>query len=256
MAIASGPRSRPVSGATAMLSEDDLRPISAVQHLLFCERQCALIHIERLWAENRLTVEGRHLHEKAHTGRGESRDGVRIVRGLPLRSLRLGLAGVADVVEIHDPDQRDSPALPAAPAGALSARPPPGHVVPVEYKRGRPKSNDCDRIQLCAQALCLEEMLGTAVPVGALFYGQTRRRVDVALDADLRGRTEQAAARLHTLLAAGRTPPAVCTPRCRNCSLRQFCVPEVTGGERSAVDYLRCALLRLERAPADAREEP
>ena len=144
-----------------MFTEDDLLPISALQHLLFCERQCALIHVEGLWADNVLTVEGTHMHRRSDEGADEKRDGVRIVRALPLRSLRLGLAGRADVVEFH----RGEPGAAWAP-------------FPVEYKRGRAKRERCDQVQLCAQALCLEEMLGVEIPAGALFYGQAppRRR--------------------------------------------------------------------------------
>lgn len=227
-----------------MYTEDDLLPISALQHLLFCERQCALIHIERAWAENRLTVEGRRLHDKVHGGPDESRharDGpVRIVRGLPLRSLRLGLSGQADVIELHAP---------------LDGRGPP-RPFPVEYKRGRPKAHDADRVQLCAQALCLEEMLGVEVLAGALFYGRTRRREEVAFGAGLRALTEQTAQRLRELLRGGRTPPAIREPRCRNCSLRELCLPAATAGGRSAASYLRRALRQLAALPRDEESQP
>ena len=208
-----------------MFSEDDLLPISALQHLLFCDRQCALIHIEGLWVENRLTVEGRHLHDKAHEGPREVRAGVRIARGLPLRSFRLGLTGKADVVEFR--------AAPEAPAGS---------PFPVEYKRGRPKRHDADRVQLCAQALCLEEMLSTPVPAGALFYGRTRRRVDIAFDGTLRQLTEDTARRLHHLLASGRTPVAIRELKCDSCSLVDVCLPEAMGPRHSAARYVARAL--------------
>ncbi len=236
-----------------MYTEDDLLPISALQHLLFCERQCALIHIEQLWAENRLTVEGRHLHDKAHSGPSESRHGVRIARGLPLRSFRLGLVGIADVVEFHAAtpaqpvDATASQHPPPSPAG----RAPPGTPFPVEYKRGRPKRGDYDRVQLCAQALCLEELLGVAVPRGALFYGLPRRREEVIFDPACRRLTEQTASRLHDFLRTGRTPPAVRLPRCRNCSLRHLCLPEATGGGRSAAGYVQRALRRLAETTND-----
>jgi CRISPR-associated exonuclease Cas4 len=215
-----------------MFSEDDLLPISALQHLLFCERQCALIHIEGAWAENRLTVEGRHLHEKVHGGPDETRharDGpVRIVRGLPLRSLRLGLAGVADVVEFRaPPDGRGPPRL-----------------FPIEYKRGRPKRGDCDRVQLCAQALCLEEMLGVAVPAGAFFYGRTRHRAEVTFDA---------AGRLHELIAARVTPVVPRQPKCKSCSIAGQCLPQAAI-RSSASDYLRRALRAA--AADDNTEQP
>ncbi|MFN0133607.1 MAG: CRISPR-associated protein Cas4 [Phycisphaerales bacterium] len=216
----------------------DPLPISALQHLIFCERQCALIHIEGLWAENRLTVEGRILHRRAHAedagprggGRAESRPGVRIVRGLALQSERLGLIGKADVVEFRSPP------------GATRLPPVP---FPVEYKRGRPKKHDADLVQLCAQALCLEEMLGLApggVPAGALYYGRTRHRLDVPFDRALRERTEAAGARLHELIASGVTPRARREKKCDRCSLLNLCLPDATGPGKSAARYLERAL--------------
>ena len=206
----------------APFSEDDLLPLSALQHLLFCERQCALIHVEQLWAENRLTVEGRHLHERVDEGPDETRGALRIVRSLPIRSLRLGLTGKADVVEFHAD----------------------GRVVPVEYKRGKPKLDDSDRVQLCAQALCLEEMLGVSIAAGALFYGRPRRRTDVVFHAPLRLRTEESATRLHALIAAGRTPPAVREPKCESCSLLHLCLPPAPYVRRTARTFTDRALLQ------------
>jgi CRISPR-associated exonuclease Cas4 len=210
-----------------MYSEDDLLPLSALQHLAFCERQWALIHIEQQWAENRLTAEGRLLHERAHEGPEETREGVRISRGLRLRSLRLGLIGAADVVEFH----RES-------GGAL--RP-----FPVEYKRGRPKPGRWDEIQLCAQALCLEEMLECDVPTGAIFYGQPRRRMEVSFTADLRAETEQVATRLHQLQSAGTTPSPVYGRRCDNCSLRSVCLPQMTERKRGAAAYVSRTIAQM-----------
>jgi CRISPR-associated exonuclease Cas4 len=226
-----------------VFAEDDLLPISALQHLLFCERQCALIHIERLWAENRLTVEGRHLHDRVHDGQPETRAGVRVARAVPLRSSRLGLFGVADVVEFHARDD----------AGHMRDPPLP---FPVEYKRGRPKRNDCDRVQLCAQALCLEEMLGTSVPRGALFYGRTRHRETVVLDGGLRHLTEQAAARLHELIASGRTPAAIRESKCKRCSLAHLCLPQATETHRSALRYVRRSIAALHADAATGAESP
>lgn len=199
-----------------MYAQDDLVPLSALQHLLFCERQCALIHIERLWSENRLTVEGRNLHERADSGESESRGPVRTARSLPLTSLRLGLTGIADVVEFS----YDGPTLIAA--------------MPIEYKRGRPKSDDSDRVQLCAQALCLEEILGISVPAGGLFYATPRRRTDVVFDESLRRTTEDAVVRLHELLASQITPRVPRQPKCDGCSLFELCMPEVTAASISA----------------------
>lgn len=187
------------------LSEDELVPISATQHMLYCARQCALIHIERQWSENRFTAEGRVLHKRADTGGRERRGDVRVERGVPLRSLRLGVSGVADVVEIHGD----------------------GHPYPVEYKRGRPKTHQADEVQLCAQAMCLEEMLGTRVPEGALFYGRNRRRKIVAFDAELRALTERTVADTRRLLALGETPPPEYAPgKCDTCSLNEVCQPQ------------------------------
>jgi len=210
-----------------MFPEDDLLPISALQHLLFCERQCALIHVERLWAENRLTVEGRHLHEKADSGKGNARGGVRIVRGLMLRSLVHGLYGKADVVEFR----------PSGGADAAAAAP-----FPVEYKRGKPKKDGSDVVQLCAQALCLEEMLGTTVPAGAMFYGVTRRRVEITFDDALRGLTLRTIERLHELIRSRRTPPAVKEKKCDRCSLLNLCLPGALPGTESASRYVRRSL--------------
>lgn len=212
--------------------EDRLLPISALQHLLFCERQCALIHIEGLWVENRLTAEGRLLHERAHEAPTEIRAGVRIARGLDLRSLRLGLVGKSDIVEFRLSSGKRVP-------------------FPVEYKRGKPKAHDADRVQLCAQALCLEEMLGIEAPCGALYYGATRRRLDVMFDAELRETTAVTAQRLHSLVSDGRTPRAVREPKCDHCSLIGVCLPDSTGEEQSATSYLANAIAEAIADDAD-----
>jgi len=199
-------------------AEIDLLPISALQHLLFCPRQCALIHNEQLWAENYLTAQGQVLHQKAHEPKHETRPGIRITRSLYLSSRTLGLRGIADIVEFH----RD------------------GTILPIEYKRGKPKANDCDRIQLCAQALCLEEMLDRPIPAGALFYGAKRRRTPVEFDSDLRSRTTTAAAELHTLIASGRTPTAIREPKCDACSLLELCLPDAL--DRKTRDWFKAQL--------------
>jgi CRISPR-associated exonuclease Cas4 len=195
-----------------MYAEDELLPLSGLQHLVFCERQWALIHIEQQWEENRLTAEGDLFHEAAHQGGTESRPGIKICRGLRLRSLHMGLSGQADIVEFH----RHQP-------------------FPVEYKRGKPKADLSDHIQLCAQAICLEEMLGCSIPDGALFYGTTRRRLDVVFDKDLRGEVERLAKRMHDLYRKQSTPFAEYAPKCRNCSLIEVCLPQQS---RDANRYL------------------
>lgn len=230
-----------------MFSESDLLPISALQHVLFCERQWALIHLEGLWAENRLTVEGRHLHERADATETEVRGNVRIARGLRVHSFRLGLAGKADVVEFHHltrPEEalwqlNPSEGHAAADAGAMLPRAPGRwRPYPVEYKRGRPKREPVDEVQLCAQALCLEEMLGTPVEEGALYYGKTRRRLAVPLGDALRQQTEELAARVRELTAAGETPPAQYEKKCDRCSLYEQCQPKTVGAGKSARRYL------------------
>ena len=254
----------------AVYTEDNLLPLSGLQHLIFCERQAALIHVEGIWDDNRLTVQGAHLHERVHERDDESRPGIRIARGLPLRSLRLGLSGIADVVEFHavDTDPKDDdplawlddePADTADPGQmdlCTDSRGPPESTsairlaevealwrpFPVEYKRGKPKPDRCDEVQLCAQAMCLEEMLDCHIAAGALFYGAIRRRYDVALDDTLRRTTEDAAKRLHALIDAGLTPAAVRQKKCRSCSLLDRCMPRTPGQARSAALYLQQAI--------------
>ena len=186
-------------------------PISALQHAVYCLRQAALIHVERVWAENRFTAEGDVLHAVADKGGSRKARGMRQVLSLPLASERLNLTGVADLVEF-------------APGAE-------GEIAfPVEYKRGKPKLHRADEVQLCAQALCLEEMTGRPVEQGALFYAQTRRRVIVPFDTDLRALTEGTLAELAQVLISGTTPPP--TPhrsRCRACSLIELCRPDMVG---------------------------
>lgn len=203
-----------------MYEIDDLIQLSALQHMVFCPRQCALIHIEQTWAESRLTAEGRIMHEHVHEEGRESRGDIRIEYGVSIRSLRLGLVGKADVVEFH----RETDG---------SWRP-----FPVEHKRGKPKPDHSDMIQLCAQALCLEEMLDVHIPGGAIFYGRTRRRLDVAFDDALRRETEETAKRVHTLIESGQTPSPVYAKRCESCSLVADCLPKTIQKRRSVENYL------------------
>jgi len=202
-------------------SDEDLIMISALQHYVFCPRQCALIHIEQVWEENRLTAEGRIMHERVHEHGGESRGEVRCERGVPLRSFRLGMSGIADVVEFY-----------RKPCEGL------WQPFPVEYKRGKPKPDHCDAVQLCAQAICLEEMLGVEVPGGALYYGKTHRRRDVKFDEKLRHETEEIAHKVHDLITAGQTPMARYGPKCDSCSLIQECLPKTIEKSKSVKRYL------------------
>lgn len=201
--------------------DDDLIPISALQHYLYCPRQCALIHIERLWAESRHTAEGRLLHERADRPHSEKRKGVRTVTAMPLLHPDLRITGVADVVEFH----RD----------ASGER-----ALPVEYKRGRPKAHRADEVQLCAQALCLEAMLDKPVAQGALFYGQTRRRKDVPIDDTLRALTRTVIDETRAMIDSGRTPSAVYdAKRCDACSLIDLCQPRWLAHSAGVDDWLR-----------------
>jgi CRISPR-associated exonuclease Cas4 len=209
-----------------MFTEEDLLPLSAIQHLLFCERQCALIHVERLWVENRYTAEGRVMHERVHTTNKEARGCVRIAYAVPLKSLQLGLAGQADVVEFHKKVRQDGSSQPWQP-------------FPVEYKRGRAKQAKWDQVQLCAQAMCLEEMLKVEILDGALFYGKTRRRQAVHFDEVLRAMTTNASQRLHGLVASGRTPKPVYSSKCESCSFIDTCLPKTTGRPKSVLNYLQ-----------------
>ncbi|MBS9403504.1 CRISPR-associated protein Cas4 [Halomonas sp. TRM85114] len=210
--------------------EDDVRliPISALQHLLFCPRQCALIHLEQQWAENRYTAEGRILHERAdHLGH-ERRRGIHTAMALPLVSEALGLTGVADVVEFDESQQT-------------------AVIRPIEYKRGRPKTHRADEVQLCAQALCLEEMLNVGIEQGALYYGKTRRRKVVVFDDELRELTQGVIADTRDLFDVNCTPPATYEPkRCDRCSLIDICQPQVMGKQRSASRWLANQLQSLD----------
>lgn len=219
-----------------MYAEADLLPLSALQHLLFCERQCALIHIERLWLDNALTVEGHHLHERVDAGISESRRDLRIVRSMWLRSNQLGLIGKADIVEFHRRSDASDGGV------RLDGRPGRWLPHPVEYKRGKPKRDLSDKVQLCAQAMCLEEGLGVPVPRGAVFYGRTRRRLVVEFDQTLRAAVVKASVRLHELVREGRTPPGVKEAKCERCSLLPVCLPAVSELAGSAVEYLEKAL--------------
>jgi CRISPR-associated exonuclease Cas4 len=196
---------------------DDPIPLSALQHAVYCLRQAALIHIERQWEENRFTAEGRVLHDIAHDPSDRKRGNIRRVTALPLACRRLNLVGVADLVEFRTGADGET-------------------AYPVEYKRGKAKLHRADEVQLCAQGLCLEEMMSKTVPEGALFYAETKRRVAVPFDAELRRLTEDTALQFGVLFATGRTPPAVYrADRCRACSLIEVCRPKA--GAKSALSF-------------------
>jgi CRISPR-associated exonuclease Cas4 len=194
-------------------TEDQFLPLSALQHWLFCPRQCGLIHLEQAWAENKFTAEGQVLHRKAHDGADETKAGVRITRSLSVCSYELGISGQCDIVEFHTN----------------------GEVIPVEYKRGKPKTHRADEVQLCAQAMCLEEMLKLPVSIGFLYYGEKRRRTMVEFDATLRNLVTKNSMALHAMMDSRITPEAVYEARrCDSCSLIDLCQPKAMRFKRGA----------------------
>jgi CRISPR-associated exonuclease Cas4 len=211
-------------------TSDELLPLSGIQHFVFCRRQWALIHIERQWQENVLTVEGKLLHKRADDPFfTETRQGVIIARSVPIASYRLGLVGVCDVVEFT-----------ASPDGVkLPGREGLYQPAPVEYKRGHEKRDPCDEAQLCAQAICLEEMLSVVIPAGYLYYGETRRRVEVELTSDLRGLVQRMAEEMHAYFQRGYTPRVRTSKACRSCSLADICLPELQEKVVLASKYIR-----------------
>jgi CRISPR-associated exonuclease Cas4 len=218
-----------------MYTEEDLLPLSGLQHLTFCERRWALIHLEQQWEDNLFTAEGELLHEKAHSAEVESRPEVLVRRTLPLHSFRLGLSGQADVVEFQ-------PCAPEQPGIVMPRRRGLWRPYPIEYKRSRDRGGSAYRVQLCAQALCLEEMLEIPVECGAVFDGRAHRRVEVTFDTALRGQVEQAAARMHAIQQSRKTPPPVYEKKkCEACSMRPVCLPTVAG-PASATRYLNRAV--------------
>lgn len=198
-----------------MYTEDDFIQLSALQHYVYCPRQCALIHVEDVWRDNLFTVRGELLHEKVDTDSYESRGALRTVRGLRIHSFELGLAGRCDVVEFHKSKEANGE-----------------DVIPVEYKAGEPKEDLSDKIQLCAQALCLEEMLKCSVRKAAFFYGKIRRRMHVEIDDALRGKTLEVIAAVHEIVASRQTPPAKYRAKCRNCSLEEQCMPKAMNSRK------------------------
>ncbi len=211
-----------------MFSEDDFIQLAALQHYIFCPRQCGMIHIEQLWADNFFTARGNVLHEKVHQSDIENRPGISIVRGLKIHSFRLGLSGQADVVEFH----------PSKQGITLDGKSGKWQPFPVEYKRGKTKTIHCDRIQLCAQSLCLEEMLKIRIPAGAIYYNRPKKREYVELTDELRTITVETAEAVHQLIELAKTPLAKYTGKCKSCSLYRQCMPKITGVTKKIDHYL------------------
>jgi CRISPR-associated exonuclease Cas4 len=196
--------------------DDDLVMISALEHYSYCPRQCALIHVEQTFDENLYTLRGRAVHDRVDDPVCEFQEGVRVERALPLWSKRLGLIGKADVVEFH---------------GVTP--------YPVEYKHGSKREREHDDLQLCAQAICLEEMMGKAVPRGAIYYHSSRRRREVEFTEGLRAEVEASTTEIRKMLSEKVLPPPVNDRRCRHCSLQESCMPAAVGEKARAAEILR-----------------
>ncbi|AQT68715.1 CRISPR-associated protein Cas4 [Anaerohalosphaera lusitana] len=222
-----------------MYSEDELISISALQHYAFCPRQCGLIHIEQTWLENMFTAKGRVLHEKVHESDNEVRSDLRIVRGLRIRSLRIGLVGQSDVVEF----------LRSETGIVLPGTEGLWQPFPVEYKRGKPKTDSSDSIQLCAQAMCLEEMLNVSIEKAAVFYGRPRKRFEVDVTDELREETVTVLKAIRTMLTTGQTPKAKYSRKCKSCSLYARCMPRTTGISKRIGAYISKAYEDPEEVP-------
>ncbi len=205
-------------------AEPESLPISALQHFVYCPRQFALIHVERLWADDARTVAGTAMHRHVDAPGSAWRAGLRSLTHLSIASERLGIHGVADLVEIA-----------STPSGDV--------VTPVEYKRGRPKAHRADDVQSCAQAFCLEEMLGCTIEAAAIYYGDTRHRTDVPLDKALRELTLGTISAARRVLASGESPRVTYrSSRCDRCSLLDLCVPRLTGGRRDVFAWVKAQL--------------
>ncbi len=209
-------------------NEDEYIQLSGLQHFAFCRRQWALIHIEQQWSDNLLTVQGDIFHEKVHDNDSrETRGDMMITRGMSIHSSSLGVSGACDVVEFTRSEH----------GIFLNGRNGLWKPYPIEYKRGSPKSTDADRLQLCAQGMCLEEMLCCDIPEGALFYGETRRREKVAFTAELREQVRSLLSEMHSLYKRKYTPKVKPDKHCNACSLNEICLPRMFR-KKSVAEYL------------------
>lgn len=216
-----------------MYSEDEYLMLSGLQHFAYCRRQWALIHIEQQWAENERTVDGQLFHSTAHNEEKiEKRGNLLITRGLRIKSSLLGLAGICDVVEFRKSEQ----------GIALFSYEGLWEPYPVEYKKGLPKENDADELQLCGQAICLEEMLACHIPRGSLFYGENRRRSIVEFTDELRTSVCNMAEEMHDLWKKGYTPKVKPQKGCNACSLKELCLPKL-GKMKSVESYIDQSLM-------------
>lgn len=214
-------------------NEDDFLLLSGIQHFCFCRRQWALIHIEHLWSENALTAEGRVVHERVHDpALRESRKDVLTVRAMPIKSEQLGVTGECDAVIFTKAEF----------GAVLHGKRGQWSILPVEYKRGKKKTTECDRLQVAAQAMCLEEMFSCRIETGALYYFETRSRESVLLTAELREQVTSMFAEMHTYMKRGYTPKVKPHRGCANCSLRNLCLPTLLKSSKSAAAYIHAHL--------------
>ena len=211
-----------------MYNEDEFLQLSGIQHFAFCRRQWALIHIEMQWKENLRTVEGQILHENAHNPEmNEKRGNVIVVRATPVHSRKMGVSGECDVVEFHKSDK----------GAHINGREGVYMPVPVEYKRGEPKSDNIDILQLAAQALCLEEMFCTDINYGYIYYGEIRHRLKVDFDYEIRNEVVKLFEEMHLYYRRGYTPKVKISKKCNACSLKDLCVP-VLNKNKSVAEYI------------------
>ena len=211
------------------MNPDDYLMLSGIQHFAFCPRQWALIHVEQLWAENALTFSGKLMHDNADDPFFvEARGDILVSRSIPLVSHNLKIYGIADVVEFH-----------RSPSGVrIANRDGFWNIVPIEYKRGKKKTDDCDEVQLCCQAMCLEEMYGVEIPKGYLYYGKTRHRTEVIFDEELREHVVSLIREMYDLYEGGNTPAAELKKQCESCSIRDLCIPTISSRKKSVDRYL------------------
>lgn len=215
-----------------MYAEENYIQLSALQHYLFCKRQCAIAYLEERWIENELTALGRAIHSRVHQEGKEKRGNLIKVRGLRIASSRLGLSGQTDIVEFERIRENGN-------GVKLNDVNGEWRVFPVEYKRGKPKTDKSDEVQLCAQAMCLEEMMHTVIHEGAIYYGKNKHRHLVSFDEGLRELTEKTAVQIHEMFEQKYTPPAEYGKKCKSCSLTEICLPERTRNIRLASLYIK-----------------
>lgn len=205
-------------------NEEDFLMLSGIQHFSFCRRQWALIHIEQVWEDNVHTVAGNLMHKKAHDGfSSEKRKDVLISRGMPILSRELGITGVCDIVEFHRLSENES-----GEGIFLKKHKGTFKVYPVEYKKGKPKKTEEDILQLVAQMMCLEEMFCTTIERGALFYGGTRHREEIAGTGEMKNKVKNMCKEMHQLFDRKHTPVVKQSAKCRGCSLKELCLPGLT----------------------------